>query len=200
MKESDILKEIEILVEVYSDKELVLEKLNMFKSLGIKETLDIYYYDPKRNNLKPDVSNQINECLRLRTSNNKGSITYKVDKFDSNGKWLYSDEYETSIGDIEVLKSILGKLGLKELLRVDNKKYEFLFNDYNIVYEEVKDLGYFLEVEYCTKEEIDVKSKKKEIEEFINSLNINVSKELNMGKPEMIIRKNNIKVSDNNDI
>ena len=194
------MKEIEILVEVYSNKELVLEKLNKYKFSGIKETLDIYYYDPKRNNLKPNNANQINECLRLRSSNNKSSITYKIDKFDNNSKWLYSDEYETNIDDIEILEKILENLGLKELLRVHNIKKEYVFNEYNIVFEDVKDLGYFLEVEYCTKDDIDVKKKKLEIDEFIKTLELDVSEELNMGKPEMIIRKNNICVGDRDDI
>lgn len=200
MKVSEVMKEIEILVEVYSTKEDILEKLNKYKYIGSKEILDIYYYDPKRNNLKPDINNQINECLRLRSSNNKYFITYKVDKFDNLGKWLYSDEYETNIDDIEILKNILERLGLKELLRIYNIKEEYIYNDYNIVFETVEDLGYFLEVEYCTKDEIDVNLKKKEIENFIESLNLDVSEELNMGKPEMIIRKNNIKVGDSNDI
>ena len=190
------MKEIEILVEVYNEKQEVLKKLNKFNYIGTKETLDIYYYDPKRSNLKPDVNNQINECLRLRTSNNKYSITYKVDKFDDNGKWLYSDEYETNVEDINMLMCILDNMGFKELLRIHNIKEEYMFDEYNIVFEDVKDLGYFLEVEYCTNEEIDVKSKKIEIDKFIKTLNLNVSEELNMGKPEMIIRKNNIKVGE----
>lgn len=200
MEESDVMKEIEILVEVYNEKQEVLKKLNKFEYVGSKETLDIYYYDPKRSNLKPDSNNQINECLRLRSSNKKYSITYKVDKFDNNGKWLYSDEYETNIDDIEILEKILENLGLKELLRVHNIKEEYVFNEYNIVFEDVTDLGYFLEVEYCTKGDIDVKKKKLEIDEFIKTLELDVSEELNMGKPEMIIRKNNICVGDRDDI
>ena len=63
-----------------------------------------------------------------------------------------------------------------------------------IVFETVKDLGYFLEVEYCTNEDVDVSYVKKEIQEFISSLGINVSSELNMGKPEMMIKKFKIEV------
>ena len=37
---------------------------------------------------------------------------------------------------------------------------------------------------------------KKEIQQFIDSLELNVSEELNMGKPEMMIRKNNIVIED----
>ena len=49
---------------------------------------------------------------------------------------------------------------------------------------------------YCTNEDVDVKEVKKDIQNFIDSLELNVSEELNMGKPEMMIRKHNIIIKD----
>lgn len=189
------MKEIEILVEVYSPAASVVKVLSKFEYLGDNETIDTYYYDPLRNNLKPNSNNQIDECLRLRTKGNCNSITYKDDHFDENGKWLYSDEYETKVEDLLMVSKIFTKLGLKELLTIHNNKKTYRYKDYEIVFENVKDLGLFLEVEYCTNEDIDIKAKKEEIQNFIDSLGLNVSKELNMGKPEMLINKYNIKVS-----
>lgn len=139
---------------------------------------------------------QIDECLRIRTKNDEHFITYKVDKFDEGGKWLYSDEYESKFDDIFMLNNIVNKLGFKELLTINNSKRTYETDKYEIVLETVKDLGYFLEVEYCTSEDIDVKEVRKEIQYFIDSLNLNVSEELNMGKPEMMIRENNIVTED----
>lgn len=191
------MKEIEILVEVYSPISEVIKVLDNFEYLGNNETIDTYYYDPLRKNLKPNSKNQIDECLRLRTKGNCNSITYKNDQFDENGKWLYSDEYETNIDDRLIIAKIFDKLGLKELLTIHNNKKTYRYNDYEVVFETVKDLGYFLEVEYCTNEDIDIKEKKEEIQKFINALGLNVSKELNMGKPEMLINKYNITTSEN---
>lgn len=188
------MKEIEILVEVYSTPEVVVKTLEQFEYLGIQETIDTYYYDPLRKNLKPNEFKQIDECLRLRTKNKINTITYKVDNFDDNGKWLYSDEYETKFEDVYMLNKILKQLGFKELLTIHNSKRTYKYKDYEIVFETVKDLGYFIEVEYCTNEDVEVKKVKEEIEAFINSLNLNVSDELNMGKPEMMIRKLDIQV------
>lgn len=188
------MKEIEVLVEVYSLPEIVIKKLEQFEYNGVKETVDIYYYDPLRKNLKPNDNLEINECLRLRTKNNISYITYKVDHFEDNGKWLYSDEYETKIDDLFMITNILEKLGLKKLLTIHNSKRIYHYQDYEIAFENVEELGYFLEVEYCTNENVDVKQIKEQIQEFINSLEINVSKELSMGKPEMIIKKNNISI------
>lgn len=187
------MKEIEILVEVYSPIEDVIKILNKFTYEGIKETIDVYYYDPTRKNLKPNSKGEIDECLRVRTKDNKNYITYKVDNFD-NGKWLYSDEYETEVGNIYMVTEILKKLGLKELLTIHNSKKTYVTDKYEIVLETVKDLGYFLEVEYCTNEDVSVSSVKEEIQKFIDELGIKVSKELNMGKPEMMIKKFKIEV------
>ena len=187
------MKEIEILVEVYSPVDDVIKVLEKFSYEGVKETIDVYYYDPMRRNLKPNSKGQIDECLRIRTKDNKNYITYKVDKFD-NGTWLYSDEYETEVDNIFMVTEILKKLGLKELLTIHNSKRTYVSDKYEIVFETVKDLGYFLEVEYCTNEDVDVNYVKKEIQEFISSLGINVSSELNMGKPEMMIKKFKIEV------
>lgn len=187
------MKEIEILVEVYSPIDKVIKALEKFEYLGTQETTDVYFYDPLRNNLKPK-NLEIKECLRLRTKNNKNFITYKVDNFDKNNKWLYSDEYETMIDDVFTINKIFEKIGLKELLTIHNSKRVYKYKDYEIAFETVEELGYFLEVEYCTNEDVDVKKEKEEIKEFINSLQINVSDELFMGKPEMIIKKYNITI------
>ena len=185
------MKEIEILVEVYDNIDNIKKKFSNFEYIGLKRTVDEYYYDPKREELKPDKDNQLNHCLRLRTKNDEYSITYKDDVFD-NGKWLYSNEYETRIENIKMLKEIFSKLGLKKFIEIDNQKETYRYNDYEIVIENVKDLGLFMEVEYCTNNDVDVKEIKKEIQTFIDSLKINVSGELNMGKPEMYMRKHNI--------
>lgn len=187
------MKEIEILVEVYEEIETIKKKFTNFEYKGLKSTLDEYYYDPKRDTLKPDSNNQLSHCLRLRTKNNIYSITYKDDVFD-NGKWLYSNEYETEIESIAVMKQIFERLGLVKFIEIDNKKETYVYENFEIVIENVKDLGVFMEVEYCTNENVDVKKIKKEIQDFINKLGLNVSEELNMGKPEMYMKKHNIQI------
>lgn len=190
------MKEVEILVKVYSSPEEAIKILEKFEFLGINKTVDTYFYDPLRDNLKPNEKLQIDECFRVRTKNDINTLTYKVDKFDKNGKWLYSDEYETKFEDMYMLNEIIKKLGLKELITIYNSKRIYKYDDYEIVFETVKDLGYFIEVEYCTNEDINVVEVKKEIQSFIDNLGLKVSNELNIGKPEMMLKKINGKVSD----
>ena len=157
------MKEIEILVEVYENIEVVEKALNAFKRIGLKHTIDEYYYDPQRDNLKPDENNQLSHCLRLRSKNNDYYITYKDDVFD-NGKWLYSNEYEIKVESIEMLKEIFKRLGLKKFIEIDNEKEIYKTDKYEIAVENVKGLGIFMEVEYCTNDDVDVTSVKKEIQ------------------------------------
>lgn len=188
------MKEIEVLVEIYDQMDIVKKKLKSYEYVGLKRTIDEYYYDPKREILKPDKNNQLSHCLRLRNANNNYSITYKDDVFE-NGNWLYSNEYETKIENIDIMREIFSKLGLIKFIEIDNKKETYIFRDYEIVIESVKDLGLFMEVEYCTDKDVDVKYIKQEIQEFINNLKLNVSEELNVGKPEMYMKKHNIHIN-----
>ena len=185
------MKEIEVLVEVYDDILNIKRKFEKFNYEGLKETIDEYYYDPKRDTLKPDKENQLSHCLRLRSKNDNYFITYKDDVFED-GKWLYSNEYETKVESIDIIKEIFEKLGLVKFIKIENKKETYTYDNYEIVIEDVKDLGIFMEVEYCTNEDVDVKFIKKEIQNFIDGLGLNVSEELNMGKPEMYMKRNNI--------
>ena len=185
------MKEIEILVEVKDDIDTVKNKLKDFEYVGLNHTIDEYYYDPLRDNLKPDNNNQLANCLRLRAKNDNYYVTYKNDVFEGE-KWLYSNEYETKIESIEMMKEVFERLGLKKFLEIDNNKEIYKTDKYEIALEDVKDLGIFLEVEYCTDEDVDVSKIKEEIQEFIDKLEINVSEELNMGKPEMYMHKHNI--------
>ena len=187
------MKEIEVLVEVYDDILNIKRKFEKFNYEGLKETIDEYYYDPKRDTLKPDKENQLSHCLRLRSKNDNYFITYKDDVFED-GKWLYSNEYETKVESIDIIKEIFEKLGLVKFIKIENKKETYTYDNYEIVIEDVKDLGIFMEVEYCTNEDVDVKLIKKEIQNFIDGLGLNVSEELNMGKPEMYMKRNNIHI------
>lgn len=184
-------KEVEILVEVFDTKKNALEKLKGFKFLGNKKTLDIYLFDPKRDDLKPDKKGQLKNCLRIRSKDGQTSVAYKVDNFDKKGIWLYSDEYEVESSDFKNTLEIFKKLGYKELIKIENIKSTFVTGKYEIVFEDVKNLGIFMEVErHNVGKNEDIVKIKKEIWNWIQKLNIKVGLELTMGKPELMLRKN----------
>ena len=79
------MKEIEILVEVYSTPQEIIKTLEKFEFLGINETIDTYFYDPLRDNLKPNGKLQIDECFRVRTKNNINTIKQALKKIEKVG-------------------------------------------------------------------------------------------------------------------
>jgi len=184
------MKEIEILVELKDSKEKALRSLEQFTSLGVKRILDIYLYDPLRDKLRPEADGRLRNCLRLRKKEGKAFIAYKIDYFDNNDQWTYSDEHETAVGDFETILHILENLGFQELIRIDNEKHTFSTPEYEIVFEDVKNLGFFLEVEKLHEiADDEVTKSKEEIRKFIRGLGLQTSEELNAGKPELMLKK-----------
>lgn len=183
--------EIEILVNVLEPSiQKVLDEIHALAHL--KEVVaveDIYYYDPLRETLKPDNTYHIGECFRLRNKEGHYYITYKVDRFDENGVWLYSDEEETDIGSIDTLVSIVNHLGFKELVRVTMKKYIFETKEHYIVLETVVGLGNFLEVESKKKDCSDVLREREKIKELIAQFDFETTEDAGAGKPELLLRK-----------
>lgn len=183
------MKEIEILVEVKSTKETALTALERFSAHGVKRTLDIYLHDPLRKELQPDENNKLHRSFRLRKKDGKNFLTYKIDHFNGN-LWNYSDEFETEVEDFDKMLLILKNLGFEDLVRVDNDKHTFTTPDYEIVLEEVKGLGLFMEVERIDDvEESNVVEAKEEIRNFLKSLNLEFGDEQNAGKPELMLKK-----------
>ncbi|MEA1963269.1 MAG: class IV adenylate cyclase [Patescibacteria group bacterium] len=184
------MKEVEILIQLFEAKDEVFNQLKKFTYKGIKKILDIYFYHPNKDALKPNSDNTLNECFRLRNQNGKAYITYKINHFDNNNKWVYADEYEAEVSDFDAIIKIIDCLGFKPLVKIENEKNVFLTKQYEIILEDVKDLGLFLEVEKLNvSDNEDIIKIKKEIQNFIYSLGFKF-KELNIGKPELMLRKN----------
>jgi predicted adenylyl cyclase CyaB len=184
------MKEVEILVELKSSFEKAKKILSKYDFKGVKKTLDIYFFDPKREDLKLSKEGKLWSSCRVRNKNNVSFLTYKKDHYDGE-TWLYSDEYEVTISNFDCGIKILKNLGLKELVRIDNSKYTYLVGDeYEIVLEDVVGLGKFLEVEYLkTVNDDEVEIVKTKILKFINGLGFKISNELNSGKPELMLNK-----------
>lgn len=184
------MKEIEILIEVKSDKETAQKALEQFEFVRAKEVVDVYFTSQHHKSLQPESDGRLNNCYRVRLKDGKSTIAYKVDHFDNNMQWSHSDEHETEIGDFATAIEINRHLGFEELVRIDNTKYTYMTTDYEIVLEDVKNLGLFLEVEKLAQvPDEKVVETKEEIRNFLKTLNIEFGEEQNAGKPELMIRK-----------
>lgn len=182
-------KEIEILFKLNEDKDSIIKKFDDLKSGGNKRIVDTYYFDPLRDDLKPDQSGRLKASFRLREKEGKSYMTYKNDYFEGD-VWSHSDEYETGVQDVGVIKNILENLGMKELVVVDVEKNYFTNDVFEVVVEDVKNLGTFLEVEYHYYDnDMGVENAKNNIREWLLSKGIDFGEEMNAGKPELLLRK-----------
>ena len=180
------MKEIEVEVAFDNTKEEVMKILSKYDFIGEKEIYDTYYYDPERDNLKPESDLRLSETFRLRKKDGKSFITYKKQHFE--GKlWVYSDEYETEVKDYETMIKIISMLGLSPLITVHNKRRIYKYEDFEIELEDVEGLGCFIEVEKLSDSDKDEMLIKEEIREFIRSLNLKNVKELNIGKNQYLL-------------
>ncbi len=182
------MKEMEVLVTFDNTKEEIINILSQFSYIGEKELFDTYYVDPLRDNLKPEKDLRLKETFRVRRNKDACFVTYKKQHFK--GKlWIYSDEYETEVKDYKIMEQIISMLGLKPLITVHNKRTIFHYKEYEIVFEEVENLGYFLEVEKLATDEKEAMKVKEEIRNFIRSLKLKNVKELNIGKNQYLLSK-----------
>lgn len=141
--------EIEIKVKV-ENKESLVEELKKNGSLLYEDYQKDSYYTPVHRNFV-EVS-PVKEWLRVRDSNGKYSINYKKWIYDESGKSNHCDEYETSIGSSEEITKILSALDFKLLVTVEKKRSAWKYEDYEISFDDVVDLGSFVEIEYKGKE------------------------------------------------
>ena len=189
------MKEIEILYTLQTDieiaKKLLTEKVGFVEEVVVD---DWYYAHHDVGNLFPNEEGRLRSSLRLRKKSDKYYITYKHDHFDDNEKWIFSDEHETQIDDIVAMKNIFSKLLFTELVQVLNTKSYYQNDTYEIVIEDVFDLGHFIEIEFKGDAQNfsyeDVQKKKQVMRLFLKSIGIEVGEEMNAGKPELLLRKN----------
>jgi adenylate cyclase class 2 len=184
------MKEVEILFEVLDDVSTAQKSLAKFESHGPKKTLDVYYVDPLRKELQPTNTNTLNSVFRLREKDGHCFLAYKVNHYTGDNIWTYSDEHEVEVSDLRTTENIIEHLGLTTLVEIDNIKHTYTTDRFEIVLEEVKNLGTFLEVERLQVDDTeDIETAKKEIREFVRTIGIQVGEELNIGKPELMLKK-----------
>lgn len=106
------------------------------------------------------------EALRIR---NDGTLTFKGPKVDSDTK--SREEYTVSIGNIEMARKILEKVGFKKAGVVRKRRKYYKFRNSEITIDFVENLGTFVEIECLG----DYKTCRKEVMEIKKSLNLGES-------------------------
>jgi len=88
------------------------------------------------------------EWLSIRQRGDKTILNYKHWYPENTEVVTYCHEYETAVHDAASIKLIFAALDIRPLVIVDKQRTIYNLNDeYEIVIDDVKDLGYFMEIE-----------------------------------------------------
>jgi len=98
--------------------------------------------------MRPNGLKDALKYLRVRFLKQGGSVCFK-DWYEDpqTGKTTHCDEYETHVANPEKMLALLEQLGYTNKTFVEKKRRKFRAGDYEIVIDDVKNLGTFFEIE-----------------------------------------------------
>ena len=115
------------------------------KLVSVSRDIDKYFNAPHRNFLE---KTPIEEFLRVRIKKDFTFFTYKHGYWNKKLEHTHSDEFETKIESSEQLEKILNVLDFKNILQIDKEREVYqVSGGFEISFDKVKDLGYFIEIE-----------------------------------------------------
>lgn len=163
--------EVEIKVKV-SKKMFDSLKRKLKKTCKFKNKIhhiDTYYNSSYKNFLKPKYPY---EWLSVRDRGDKLSLNYKFWYPPGKKNATYCNEYEIAFDRLDQIEKILKALNFKKLIAVDKTRWTYIYkNQIEIALDEVKSLGYFIEVE-AIKNLNNLTETYKNLEEHLKSLGI----------------------------
>lgn len=112
---------------------------------------DIYFQNPKKPFVHTDDNGfkDAHEWLRIRQCKDSSNLCYKCWHRDlQNNLPLYADQVELNIDNPDSMKIILQRLDYHPIAEVYRWRTSWRYHKYNIVKDEVNDLGIFYEIEY----------------------------------------------------
>lgn len=143
MANKDIEIEVKFPLKNSEDVRSFLDKHGQKISEHIRQK-DVYYTPIHRHFLKYQYPF---EWLRLRTTSKGSFITYKHFHPENSHITNYCDEFETKIESIETMEKIFAAIDIKEVATIDKSRSTWVFENVEIVIDEVKELGVFMELE-----------------------------------------------------
>ncbi|HXK32369.1 MAG TPA: class IV adenylate cyclase [Candidatus Paceibacterota bacterium] len=179
--------EIEIKIKVDSLKEIKKKIPNFGKPIKSIRQIDEYYV-PCHRNFFAQKPHPI-EWLRIRTNPDKVILEYdKSVGRRADGLQEYSEEYETEISQPEELKKILNFLDFKKVIIVDKERQYWNCGKFEVALDDVKGLGFFIEVEAKGSFDNPIKAREKCIN-FLEKFGIKISEKdlIKKGYPALFL-------------
>lgn len=110
--------------------------------VGESRDVDVYFQVPQ------DVPNT--RYLRVRTRGDKSTLAFHQVVDD-----LETKEWETDVSDGKMTQDIIAKLGFEVDVVVDKTRQRYSLDDSEMALDHIDKLGYFLEIESPTEEQLD---------------------------------------------
>ena len=107
--------------------------------------IDLYFNAYDRDFHQTDEALRLRRCQSLPKGTEEVLITYKGPKQGSMAK--SRKEYETSVGELEIMERLLEALGYHSLAPVEKIREEYTLENTTLCLDTVYGLGYFLELE-----------------------------------------------------
>lgn len=105
--------------------------------------------------------------VRIRTQEDESVLTLK--------KWIKGSnllEYETKIDNPKIMRCILENLNLKKVVTVNKTRLEGSIGEINVCYDDVNDLGNYLELEILVENESQVKDAQNKIDNLAKKIGL----------------------------
>lgn len=183
--------EIEIRIHLDEDefKRIKKELDKISKFIKSSHQIDEYFTPAHRNFLALKFPS---EWLSIRNRSGKIILNYKHFHPENSEITTHCDEFETEIKDEKSLRPILNFLDFKALMSIEKERDYYVYGEeFEIVLDKVKDLGYFIEIE-SLKDFGSHEETKQQLFNFAERLKINTSNLDPRGYIEMLLRKNNL--------
>ncbi len=180
--------EIEIKIKI-TEKEFknainYLEKNGEFK--GVKQNIDEYFMPAHKNYLEPKYPY---EWLSIRERGEETIINYKHWYPEEEEISKYCDEYELKVEGAEKARKLFSAIGIEPLVTVNKKRKKYLLDKkYEIVLDEVKDLGFYVEIE-ADVEVGDVDETREQLFKVAEKIGITTKEEDMRGYPYRLLEK-----------
>ena len=176
----------EVEIKVIAKNQKKAEEIIKKKAKFVKEREQIdEYFVPDNNDFFKEKNTK--EYLRVRNETGKNKICYHYCHFDKNGFLLKTDEYESNVEDPKMVSEILKKLKMTNKVTVKKHRKYYEYKDFEILIDNIKGLGTFIEVEARVVE--DLEKTRKSCYDILDELGIEWKKAPEMGYPDMLLEK-----------
>lgn len=170
-----------------SVKEKIKNIAKFIKKISQKDT----YYTPFHRDFTKPANTRIREWLSIRERGDRAFLNYKGFYPEDAKIFSYCDEFETEIKDPMKMEKIFDSINIRPLIVVKKERETYSNDDFEIAFDNVDELGYFIEVEVIS-EFSSIEIAKEKLHVFVADLGLDISHQLNIGYPQLLLEKKGI--------